>query len=52
MLVDATVTVGVHKWTVVLVDATVTVDGHKWTVVLVDAAVTVGVVSSFFDTYQ
>jgi hypothetical protein len=36
----------------VLVDATVTVDGHKWTVVLVDAAVTVGVVSSFFDTYQ
>jgi len=32
--VDGTLTVGGHKWTVMLVDATLTVGGHKWTVML------------------
>jgi hypothetical protein len=41
MLVDARLTVGGHKWTVMLVDARLTVEGHKWTVMLVDARLTV-----------
>jgi hypothetical protein len=41
MLVDATRTVGGHKWTVMLVDWTHTVRGHKWTVMLVDDTITV-----------